>query len=133
MEVLDGKVLVWLQSAQFVKAKPSVYVLYDKNLDAIYIGESENLQNTFATYVNTDFENDPCKQKTHTYQRVFVENPKRTKKADLRRLRKNMERYHVVMLTLIENQLFLHTQVTNYNESCLLGIKKISELFLIMN
>ena len=43
MEILDERVLVWLENAQFVKAKPGVYVLYDKNLDAIYIGESENL------------------------------------------------------------------------------------------
>ena len=48
MEILDEKVLVWLESAQFVKAKPAVYVLYDKNLDAIYIGESENLRDKFA-------------------------------------------------------------------------------------
>jgi len=80
MEILDGKVLVWLQSAQFVKAKPGVYVLYDKNFDAIYIGESENLQNRFTKYVDTNFENDACKQKTHTYQRAFVENPKEQKR-----------------------------------------------------
>jgi len=80
MEILDEKVLVWLQNAQFVKAKPAVYVLYDKNLDAIYIGESENLQNQFAMYFNTNFENDPCKQKTHTYQRAFVGNPKERKR-----------------------------------------------------
>ena len=76
MEILDGKVLVWLQSAQFVKSKPGVYVLYDKNLDPIYIGESENLQKTFERYVTDDFENNSCKQKTKTYQRAFVENPK---------------------------------------------------------
>ena len=80
MEILDGKVLVWLSSAQFVKAKSGVYVLYDKNLDTIYIGESENLQNIFTKYVNTNFENDPCKQKTHTYQRTFIENPKELKR-----------------------------------------------------
>ena len=80
MEILDGKVLVWLSSAQFVKAKSGVYVLYDKNLDTIYIGESENLQNIFTKYVNTNFENDPCKQKTHTYQRTFIENPKERKR-----------------------------------------------------
>ena len=80
MEILDERVLVWLENAQFVKAKPGVYVLYDKNLDVIYIGESENLQNKFAKYVNTNFENDPCKQKTHTYQRTFVENPKERKR-----------------------------------------------------
>ena len=80
MEILDEKVLVWLENAQFVKAEPAVYVLYDKNLDAIYIGESENLQNQFAMYFNTNFENDSCKQKTHTYQRAFVENPKERKR-----------------------------------------------------
>ena len=80
MEILEDKVLLWLGSAQFVKAKPGVYVLYDKNFDAIYIGESENLQKEFAKYVDTNFENDACKQKTHTYQRMFVENPKEHKK-----------------------------------------------------
>ena len=80
MEILDDEIHLWLESAQFVKAKPAVYVLYDKNLDAIYIGESENLQNQFAKYVDTNFENDPCKQKTHTYQRTFVENPKERKR-----------------------------------------------------
>ena len=80
MEILDEKVLVWLENAQFVKAKPAVYVLYDKNLDAIYIGESENLRDEFSMYFNTNFENDPCKQKTLTYQRAFVVNPKERKR-----------------------------------------------------
>jgi len=80
MELLDEKVSVWVQSAQFVKAKPGVYVLYDKNLEVIYIGESENLQKTFEKYVNQDFEDNSCKQKTRTYQRTFVENPKEKQK-----------------------------------------------------
>jgi len=80
MELLNDEIHLWLQSARFVKAKPGVYVLYDKNEDVIYIGESENLQNQFAKYVDTNFENDICKQKTHTYQREFVENPKERKK-----------------------------------------------------
>jgi len=79
MEMLDDEIHLWLQSARFVKAKPGVYVLYDKNEDIIYIGESESLQNQFAKYVDTNFENDVCKQKTHTYQREFVENPKERK------------------------------------------------------
>jgi len=79
MEMLDDEIHLWLQSARFVKAKPGVYVLYDKNEDVIYIGESESLQNQFAKYVDTNFENDACKQKTHTYQREFVENPKERK------------------------------------------------------
>jgi len=80
MEILDDKIHLWLQSARFVKAKPAVYVLYDKNEDVIFIGESENLQKEFAKYVDTNFENDNCKQKTHTYQREFIENPKERRK-----------------------------------------------------
>jgi len=88
VEILDEKVLVWLENAQFVKAKPAVYVLYGKNLDAIYIGESENLRDKFAMYFNTNFENDPCKQKTHTYQRAFVANPKERKRQILEEYKK---------------------------------------------
>ena len=79
MELLDGKVSVWLQSAQFVKAKPGVYVLYDKKLEPIYIGESENLQNQFTKYLDTNFEGNVCKQKTNTYQKIFVDKPKEQK------------------------------------------------------
>ena len=80
MEILDDEIHLWLQSAKFVKAKPGVYVLYDKNKDVIYIGESENLQNQFTKYVDSNFENDTCKQKTHTYQREFVDNQKERQK-----------------------------------------------------
>lgn len=79
MEILEGKVLLWLDSARFVKSKPGIYVLYDKKLNALFIGSSENLQNEFSNYVDTDFENNPCKQKTHTYQRTFIENPNERK------------------------------------------------------
>ena len=80
MELLEDKFSVWVQSAQFVKAKPGVYVLYDKNSDVIYIGASENLQQTFEKYVNEDFEDNACKQKTRSYQRTFVENPQERQK-----------------------------------------------------
>ncbi len=88
MEILDDKVLLWLGSAQFVKAKPGVYVFYDKNFEAIYIGESENLQKEFAKYVDTNLENDACKHKTHTYQRTFVENPKERQRQLLEEFKK---------------------------------------------
>ena len=79
MEILDEKVHLWLESARFVKAKSGVYVLYDKKLEVIYIGESQNLQNEFANYVDTNFENNACKQKTHAYQRTFMTNPQEKK------------------------------------------------------
>ena len=72
MEILEGKVLLWLESARFVKNKSGIYVLYDKKLNVLYIGQSDSLQKEFEKYVDTDFENDECKQKTHTYQRSFI-------------------------------------------------------------
>jgi excinuclease UvrABC nuclease subunit len=80
MGILDEKVRVWLDSAKFVKAIPGVYVLYNRNKEIIYIGESENLQQTFTKYVDENFENDSGKQKTQSYQREFVENPKERKR-----------------------------------------------------
>ena len=53
--------------------KPRVY---DKKLDVIFIGESDNLQKVFENYLDTNFDDDECKQKTHNYQRTFLENPK---------------------------------------------------------
>lgn len=76
MEILQEKVQLWIDSVRFVKSRPGVYVLYDKDLNALYIGESNNLQKEFEKYVDTNFENNSCKQKTYTYQRIFVENPK---------------------------------------------------------
>ena len=80
MEILNEKIHLWLDSARFVKAKPGIYILYDKKLDPIYIGESDNLKNRFSTYLDTNFEGNPCKQKTHTYQRTFTIDQKERKK-----------------------------------------------------
>ena len=74
MELLDDKMRVWVDSAKFVKSTSGVYVLYNRNRDPIYIGETNNLEKTFETYVDTEFEGDECKQKTSFYQRVFAEN-----------------------------------------------------------
>lgn len=76
MELLEDKMRVWLESAKFVKAIPGVYVLYNRNKEVIYIGESSNLEETFTKYVDTEFEGNKCKQKTQSYQREFTNNPK---------------------------------------------------------
>ncbi len=80
MEILNDKFRVWLDSAKFVKAIPGVFVLYNRNKEIIYIGESKNLQQTFTKYVDNNFENDSGKQKTQSYQREFVEDPKERKR-----------------------------------------------------
>ncbi|MFM9874941.1 MAG: GIY-YIG nuclease family protein [Nitrosarchaeum sp.] len=76
MELLEDKMRVWLESAKFVKAIPGVYVLYNRNKDVIFIGESSNLEERFTKYVDTKFEGNECKQKTQSYQREFTNNPK---------------------------------------------------------
>jgi excinuclease UvrABC nuclease subunit len=76
MELLNDKMRVWLDSAKFVKPFPGVYVLYNRNKEAIYIGESHNLEKTFTRYVDTNFDENECKQKTESYQREFTDNPK---------------------------------------------------------
>lgn len=76
MELLEDKMRVWVDSAKFVKPNSGVYVLYNRNRDPIYIGETDSLEKTFETYVDTEFEGNECKQKTSFYQRIFAENPK---------------------------------------------------------
>ena len=76
MGLLDDKMRVWLDSAKFVKPVSGVYVLYSRSKEVIYIGESDNLEKTFTSYVDTDFEGNECKQKTQSYQREFTDNPK---------------------------------------------------------
>lgn len=76
MELLEDKMRVWLNSAIFVKPVSGVYVLYNRNKEVIYIGESNNLENTFTKYVESNFEGNECLQKTQSYQREFIDNPK---------------------------------------------------------
>ena len=76
MELLEDKMRIWIESAKFVKAIPGVYVLYNRKKEPIYIGATDNLEETFTKYVDEDFDGDECKQKTQTYQREFTESPK---------------------------------------------------------
>ena len=76
MELLDDKMRVWLDSAKFVKAIPGIYVLYNRNKEPIFIGETNNLETTFTKYVDTEFEGNECMQKTSLYQRIFTDNQK---------------------------------------------------------
>jgi len=78
MELLDDKMRVWLESAKFVKPVPGVYVLYNRNKDPLYIGETNNLEKTFTKYVDTDFEENECKQKNPILSKGVYRQPKRT-------------------------------------------------------
>ena len=76
MELLDDKMRVWVESAKFVKSIPGVYVLYNRNKEPIFIGETNNLEATFTKYLDTEFEGNECLQKTSSYQRIFTNNQK---------------------------------------------------------
>jgi excinuclease UvrABC nuclease subunit len=76
MELLDDKMRVWVESAKFVKSIPGVYVLYNRNKEVIFIGETDNLETTFTKYLDTEFEGNECLQKTSSYQRIFTNNQK---------------------------------------------------------
>ena len=76
MELLDDKMRVWLESAKFVKSISGVYVLYNRNKDPIFVGETNNLEMTFTNYVDTEFDGNECMKKTSFYQRVFTNDQK---------------------------------------------------------
>lgn len=86
MKLLEDKIHVWIDSVRYVKAKPAVYVLYNRKEEPIFIGESDNLQKQFSSYLDTNFEDNDCKQKTHFYQRRFTDNRFQEKQDLLKRL-----------------------------------------------
>lgn len=75
MEILDVKVQIWIDSARFAKPSPAVYVFYNRKLDVIFIGSSQNVQKQFTLYLDTEFESCPCLQKVYAYQKMFTEDP----------------------------------------------------------
>ena len=88
MKLLEDKIHIWIDSVRYVKAKPGVYVLYNRKEEPIYIGESDNLQKRFSSYLDTNFEDNECKQKTHSYQRNFTDNQKEEKNDLLKKFKR---------------------------------------------
>ncbi len=92
MELLEGKIHLWIDSARYVKAKSGVYIFYNRKQEPIFIGSSENLQKQFSEYLDSDFGDDTCKQKTHSYQRIFTEDQGERKKELLEDFKKEYGR-----------------------------------------
>jgi len=76
MELLDDKMRVWLESAKFVKSISGVFVLYNRNKEPIFVGETNNLESTFTKFLDNEFDGNECLKKTAFYQRVFTNNQK---------------------------------------------------------
>ena len=100
MELLDDKMRVWLESAKFVKAIPGVYVLYNRSKEQIFIGETDNLESTFTKYLDKEFDDNECMQKTAFYQRVFTNNQKQEKIELMAQVKMKLENIHHVILKL---------------------------------
>ena len=93
MELLDDKMRVWLESAKFVKSIPGVYVLYNRNKEPIFVGETKNLEMTFTNYLDTEFDGNECMQKTSFYQRVFTNNQKQEQLELLETIKNDVGKY----------------------------------------
>jgi hypothetical protein len=64
----------WGKRAKHVPEGSGVYALYNEAKVLIYIGETTNLREKFAHYLETNFSDDPRKRETRYYKREF--NPK---------------------------------------------------------
>jgi excinuclease UvrABC nuclease subunit len=68
----DPKRYRWSEkNAKAVRENPAVYELYNMS-ELIYIGSTGDLHERFTHYWSTNFDDDPCKQKTDHYKREYV-------------------------------------------------------------
>ena len=66
---ISGKMYVWEERAKYVPDEAGVYALYNEDKVLIYVGGSDNLQETFTRYLETNFPDDPRKCETRYYRR----------------------------------------------------------------
>jgi len=72
---ISGKMYVWNDRAKSIPEECGVYAFYDEDRFLIYIGQSTNLRERFAQYLETDFSKDPRKRETEYYKREFTSKP----------------------------------------------------------
>ena len=66
---------VWNDRAKSVPEESGVYAFYDEDRFLIHIGQSTNLRERFAQYLETGFSKDPRKRETEYYKREFTSKP----------------------------------------------------------
>lgn len=76
-----------------VQEKPAKYELYDESRTLLYIGSSGNLSERFKGYLATNFDNDPCKQRTRSYKREYVSSEAEAKRLEEENLKGYRQRY----------------------------------------
>jgi len=65
---------MWGERAKYVPEEAGVYALYNENRVLIYVGGSANLRETFTSYLETNFADDPRKRETRYYRRESIPN-----------------------------------------------------------
>jgi excinuclease UvrABC nuclease subunit len=71
--LIEGDRYTWSEdNAKKVREEPAKYELYDEKGNLIYIGSAKNLRERFTGYISSDFDKDPCKQRTKSYKREYV-------------------------------------------------------------
>ncbi len=73
---ISGSFYLWGERAKNVQAEAAVYELYDESYQLIFVGDSSNLRQSFAKYLETGFSGDECKVATKYYKREFTSRPK---------------------------------------------------------
>ncbi len=77
---IQGKLYMWGERAKYVPEEMGVYAFYDKNRILIYLGGSSNLRETFTSFWDTNFSDDPRKRETIYYRRMGTNNWEETVK-----------------------------------------------------
>ena len=78
---IQGKLYRWGERAKGVPEEIGVYAFYDKNRVMIFLGGSSNLRETFNSYIETNFSDDPRKREAVYYRRMSTPNWKETVKS----------------------------------------------------
>jgi len=92
--MIEGNFYTWSEeNLNQVQAKPAKYELYDESRTLLYIGSSGNLSERFKGYLSTNFDNDPCKQRTRSYKREYVDSEAEAKRLEEKNLNEHQQRY----------------------------------------
>jgi len=101
---MNSKLYLWNEKAKNIPSKPGVYGFYNENYELIYVGESQNLKETFEIYLKTNFSQNPCKLSTKYYNRQFTPDPQKRKKEILEEYKKRYSIYPKCNLTMREEE-----------------------------
>jgi len=69
---ISGEKYVWGDRAKNVPQESGVYALYNEAKVLIYIGATNNFQERFTHYLESNFSNDPRKRETKYYKREIT-------------------------------------------------------------